>query len=212
VRVEVCPQCGAPASPGARKCEYCRAEFYVSSLSYLNRFDQEALNKFVRHYRRGAEASAPDPEALLGLGLCYLQLRNFDLAIKNLGAAVDAGPCNGDTYYYYALALIRGRRPAALSLTEVRQIEEYLNTAIQLDPTKARYFYLAAVLKYDFYLANSLRNSGPSWQECLAEASVRQPEPEETERLLSCLILRDEEFIAVIRSGATIDKPARGDG
>src|SRR3989442_6480675 len=139
MKVEVCPQCGAPAGASAKACAYCKAEFVITSISYLGQFDTAGVNKYLNHYKSMVRAAPEDGPSQFALGLCYLQLRLFDLAIKQFGRAVELSPEQPDVYYYYGLALIRGRRPKTLSLTEVRQIEEYVNSAMQLDGAKAKY-------------------------------------------------------------------------
>ncbi len=145
------------------------------------------------------KAAPEDGDSQFALGLCYLHLRLFDLAIRHFGRAVELMPESSDVYYYYALAMIRGRRPKTLSLNEVRQIEEYVSSAMQLDGTRAKYNYLAAILKYDYYLANGLRVPDPSAEELLTEASTKDHEGDEVERLLDSVVLRDEALVSAIR-------------
>ncbi len=199
MKVELCPQCGAPAGATAKACEFCRAEFFVTSVSYLERFGKDGVNKYLNLYKGMVKAVPEDGESQFALGLCYLHLRLFDLAVRHFGRAVELMPESSDVYYYYALALIRGRRPKTLSLNEVRQIEEYVNSAMQLDGTKSKYNYLAAILKYDYYLANGLRVPDPSAEELLKEASTKDYEGDEVERLLDSVILRDGALVSAIR-------------
>lgn len=201
MKVESCPQCGAPATVSARTCAYCKAEFFVTSLAYLGRFERDGINKYINHYKELVKAAPDDPEGHLALGLCYLQLKLYDLANKILAQAIEVAPDLADPYYYYGLTLIKGRRPKTLSLNEVRKIEEYLNTAMQLDPTRAKFNYLAAILKYDYYALNGIRHQPPSWEALLVEARSKEHEPDETERLLESVLLRDEEFTRLIRRG-----------
>jgi hypothetical protein len=51
MEVTECPQCGAPSKPSSQKCEYCKAEFFVSSLAYLGKFDSSGVNKYLKHYK-----------------------------------------------------------------------------------------------------------------------------------------------------------------
>jgi len=199
MKVEVCPQCGAPAGASAKACEFCRAAFLVTSVSYLGRFDKDGVNKYLNLYKGMVKAAPEDGDSQFALGLCYLHLRLFDLAIRHFGRAVELMPESSDVYYYYALAMIRGRRPKTLSLNEVRQIEAYVSSAMQLDGTRAKYNYLAAILKYDYYLANGLRVPDPSAEELLTEASTKDHEGDEVERLLDSVVLRDEALVSAIR-------------
>ncbi len=199
MKVELCPQCGAPAGVRAKACAYCKAEFVITSISYLGQFDTAGVNRYLNHYKGMVKAAPEDAESQFALGLCYLQLRLFDLAVKHFGRAVELTPEQPDVYYYYGLALIRGRRPKTLSLTEVRQIEQYVNAAMQLDGAKAKYNYLAAILKYEYYVANGLRVPAPSPQELLAQATTKEHEQDEVDRLLDAVVLRDDALVSAIR-------------
>ncbi|MEZ5148087.1 MAG: hypothetical protein R2759_13745 [Bacteroidales bacterium] len=108
------------------------------------------------YFKAQVRENPTDGEALFALGMFYLNLKLYDLAIKNFESAITQLPDEADVYYYYALSLIQGKRPKSLSLPSVRKIEEYLNTAIQLDD-KAKYYYLAAIINYDFYAANGMK-------------------------------------------------------
>ena len=109
-------------------------------------------------------------------------------------------PDCADAYYYYGLALIRGRRPKTLSLAEVRRIEQYLDTALQLNPRQAKYYYLAAILKFDYYLSNGL-TCNPSPDELFLMAGDKEHDAWEVERLLHTIPLRDPALISKVRSG-----------
>ena len=103
-----------------------------------------------------------------------------------------------DAYYYYGLSLIRGRRPKLLSLSEVKRIEDYLKTAVQLDARPAKYYYLAAILKYDYYLSNGLL-CNPSPDELFLMAEDKDQDAWEIERLLHSVPVRDPDLISKVR-------------
>lgn len=183
MNVEQCPQCGAPASPSDRKCAYCKAEFFVTSIAYLSRFDKPAINKYINHYKQLLRADPDNGELNLAMGICYLDLGLFDLAAKYCSIALEQTPDNADAYYYCAIALLKGRKPKILTLTEIKKIEPLLVAATQLDNTKAQYFYLHALIKYDFYLKNGLRLNPPTVEELMAQASSLHVEKEEIDKL-----------------------------
>jgi tetratricopeptide (TPR) repeat protein len=198
LQVEECPQCGAPASPSDKKCNFCKCEFFVASLSYVGSFDKGAIDKYINHYKELAKTDPENGEAIFSLGLCYLQLKLFPLAQKNFERATELIPEYPDVYYYYALSIIKGRRVKSLTLKEIKSIEQYLNTAIQLDQSKAKYYYLSAILKYDYYRMNGLAVPAPAENELIEEAKTKVQEPEEIQRLLDSIIVRDENFISLI--------------
>src|SRR5208283_795201 len=144
MEVSECPQCGATVAPSDRKCAYCKAEFFVTSLAYLGRFDSGGVGKYLKHYKELSRQDPHNTEGSLGLGLCYLQMGTYPLAQKCFEQVIDASPDVSQAYYYYALSNMRGRRLMTLPLNEVRRLEAYLNTAIQLDGEMAQYKLLLA--------------------------------------------------------------------
>jgi tetratricopeptide (TPR) repeat protein len=191
IKVQTCPQCGAPAKPGLGKCEYCQAQFLVTSLTDLERFDNAGVKKYITHYQQLLKDSADDAQLNSAMGICYLDLRLYDLAAKYFARAIEQMPNSGDVYYNYALALFRGRRPKVLTLTEIKKIEEYLNAAIQVDSSKAKYYYLWALIKHDFYVKNGLRITPPTFQELIYEAHSKSFEKSEIKKMLQHVPIDD---------------------
>jgi len=198
LKVESCPQCGAPIKLGLSKCEYCEAEFLVTSLAYLDKFDRTGINKYINHYKQLLKENPDDGELNCAMGICYLDLGLYDLATKYFAKAVEQIPDYGDSYYYYALALLKGKRPKVLSLTEIKNIEAYLNAALQIDNSKSRYYYLWALIKHDFYIKNGLRLNPPTFEDLIGEANVRPYEKKEIEKVLQRVPINDQYLINLL--------------
>ncbi len=203
VKVLTCPQCGAPIKAGANKCEYCGAEFFVTSLTYLNKYNKEGVNKYIRYYKDLLEDNPDNGKANCGMGVCYLDLKLYDFAIRYFTKAIEQIPSFSDLYYYYALALFKGRKPRTLTLTEVRKIEEYLNAAIQIDNTKAKYYYLLAFVKYDFYMKNGLRVNPPTFKELVDQATHYSCNKIEIDKMLQCVPITDKYLMNLIKECKT---------
>lgn len=199
IKVETCPQCGAPVKLGAKKCEYCEAEFIVNSLAYLGKFDKTGINKYVNHYKKLLKDNPGNGELNLAMGICYLDLGLYDLATKFFSKAIEQIPDYGDAYYYYALALIKGRKPKVLTLTEIKKIEEYINAAIQIDNSRSKYYYLWALIKYDFYMKNGLRMSPPNFEKLIEEGNSKDYDRQEIDKMLQKIPVNDEKILSVIR-------------
>ena len=167
MEISECPQCGAAAVPSDRKCGYCKAEFFVTSLAYLGSFDSSGVGKYLKHYKELTKNDPQNTEGLLGLGLCYLQMGNYPLSQKCFEQVIEAAPDIPQAYYYFALASIKGRRLMTLSLNEVRRIETYLHTASQLDGETPQYKLLMAMVKRDYYETNGMKVSGAGAAELL---------------------------------------------
>lgn len=198
IKVAECPQCGAPAKLGAEKCEYCPAEFLVTSLTDLERFDNAGVTKYISHYQQLLKDSADDEQLNCAMGICYLDLGLYDRAVKYFDKAIEQMPNSGDVYYNYALALFRGRKPKILTLTEIKRIENYLNAAIQIDDSKSKYYYLLALIKHDFYIKNGLRVNPPTFQELIYEAYGKSFEKSEIEQMLQHVPIEDQDLTDLV--------------
>lgn len=152
----------APVKVNAKKREYCEAEFLLSSFAYLDKFDKAGINEYVNHYEKLLKDDPENGKLNLAIGICYLDLGLYDLATKFFSKAIEQIPDYGHTYYYYALALIKGRKLKVLTLTEIKKTEGYINAAIQIDNSKSKYYYLWAVIEYDFRMKDGLRMSPPN--------------------------------------------------
>ena len=184
MEVRECPQCGAPTTRSQRQCGYCKAEFFVTNLGYLGRFDSNGIEKYLKHYKGLVNQNSHNTEGMLGLGLCYLQMGTYPLAQKQFEQIIETSPEVSSAYYYYALANIKGRRLMTLSLSEVRQLEMYLNTAIQLDTQALQYRLLLAMLKRDYYEENGMKVPPPTAAELLSDLNRQAIDRNEIEHLI----------------------------
>ena len=198
IKVLICPQCGAPVKMRSNKCEYCEAEFLITSLAYMDKFDKAAINKYVNHYKQLLRDNPDDGELNCAMGICYLDLGLYDLAIKYFAKAVEEMPDNGDSYYYYALALLRGKRPKISTLAEIRKIEENLNAAIKIDDTKSEYYYLWALIKHDFYTCNGLAVKAPTVEDLIGEARSRPYDDTEIRKMLQRIQIGDQDLMTSV--------------
>jgi tetratricopeptide (TPR) repeat protein len=169
------------------------------SFDRLSKAGKGESNEIRNRYMSMNSTNPTDGFANYGLALCYLHTKLYDRATEHFRRAVELLPDYPDAHYYYGLSLIRGRRPKTLSLKEVRRIEECLQGAIQLDGRPAKYYYLAAILKYDYYLANGLSAPPPSPADLISMAYRKVQDPGEIERLLQSVTLRDEALVSSIR-------------
>lgn len=185
--VKECPQCGAPLKKNSYKCEYCKAELFITSVSYLSNYDNSQIQKYIKYYKDFIETHSDEGKGYMGLGICYLQLSMFPLAQKNLARAMELLPENSSVYYYYCLALIAGRRIRSLSLGTVEELVTYLQTAIGMEPDNALYLLLLMLIKHDFYVLNSFRESEPTYEELAERLDDVDIDDEELNRLKSCV-------------------------
>jgi len=197
VIVEECPNCGAPASPETRNCKYCKAEFFVKTLAYTNTLEGAAIQKYVAFYKGLLEAKKDNPEAIVSLGLCYLQTKLYTLATKCFEKAIDIVPEEPDAYYYYALSIIAGRALKTIHDSELTRVLSCVNMAIQLNDNEAKYLFLAAAIYADYHKANCLIIPPPGIDQLLLQAKKARFVRAELVRLLGSFPLRN----AAIRLG-----------
>jgi tetratricopeptide (TPR) repeat protein len=197
--IRECPQCGAAATPSDRKCSYCKAEFFVTSLAYLGGFDPGGVGKYIKYYNDLTRNDPNNTEGLLGLGLCHLQMGTYPLAVKYFERIIEAAPDVSQAYYYFALANIGGRRLRTLTLNEARRLETFLNTASQLDMGKPQYKLLLAMLKRDYYETNGLKVSTPIARQLLDDIEGQQIARSEIEHLKATVkVGKEEQYYGVL--------------
>ncbi|HSG41544.1 MAG TPA: hypothetical protein VLA72_00165 [Anaerolineales bacterium] len=98
-------------------------------------------------------AQAPTAQALLMRGVGLVRARAYQEAATMLTQSLLAAP-SGDGNYYLALALLQGKRPKILTYSQAVSIRQKLASACSLDSSKAHYWYLRALVEYDFFIEN----------------------------------------------------------
>lgn len=141
----------------------------------------------------------PDGSAFYALGCFYLKLQQYDRAVSAFTTALKLLPKEAEIYYYQALALIGGKRPKSLNLKTIKVIEQAAIMAIQLDDRPAHYYYLLAILRFDYYCLNRLMVPSPNPGELLQRAAQKAYHPEAVELLLQSVILRDQRLLKAIK-------------
>jgi tetratricopeptide (TPR) repeat protein len=197
VEISECPQCGAAVAPSSRKCDYCKAEFFISSLAYLGNFNRNEIGKYLNHYKSLIKQDPENSEGLLGLGLCYLQTGMYPLAEKCFDKIIELSPEQSKAYYYSVLSGIKGRRINTVSLNEIRKMESYLQTAIQLDDDNPQYKLLFAMLKKDYYEVNGMRVPPPDANQLMKEIADSRIDENEMKRLRECVKVANPEFFSM---------------
>jgi tetratricopeptide (TPR) repeat protein len=163
--------------------------------SWLVRMSEEEIRAAMQKVAKNDD----DPDDHLSLGLFYQQLKLHELAQRQFQKTFELAPDSAEAHYYYALSLIRCRRPRSLGMAEVKAIESHLTAAIELDGRRSKYYYLLAIVRYDYYRGNGLGVPRPNDAELLDAAQRREPDPWEVERLLHGVTVREPALVARIR-------------
>jgi len=198
VEVVTCPQCGAPVKNHKNSCNYCGADILIFSLSSLDRFEREGIQKYINHYKKVLQENPSNHDANCAIGICYMDLGLYDLARRFLKIAIELSPDSGESYYYYALCLLQGKKPRILNLSEIKKIESYVRTAIELDSSQARFFVLWVIIKYDYYLRSGMLVN-PSIEELLSKLKRAHYDRKEVEHILKRIPVNDQELLNLIQ-------------
>lgn len=145
--INQCQNCGKILAPGVTECGKCHTKHAIQP-TVVNplRFTAAQAADYRAQFQEQVAACPKDSNAQFAMGLTYLGLRNYELADEYLIKAVQLTPSNPDVYYYTALALFHHRSVMNLSKAEMDRIEEWLNTAIQMQP-KRKYLILQMILR-----------------------------------------------------------------
>lgn len=147
-----CPRCGAGVSTEQKKCEYCHSPIVIENLDCLKNLN---LDEYIKTYNNILKNDKNNEEINSSIAMCYLKLKLYDKAIKYFDTAMDSNIDNSYIYFYYAIALLKGKKPFLTPLSQIKRIIELLNTAITLE-NKAIYHYFLAYIKYDCYERKNL--------------------------------------------------------
>lgn len=145
--INQCQNCGKILAPGVTECGKCHTKHAIQP-TVVNplRFTAAQAADYRVQFQEQATACPKDSNAQFAMGLTYLGLKNYELADEFLTKAVQLTPADPDVYYYTALALFHHRSVMNLSKTEMERIEEWLNTAVQMQP-KRKYLILQMILR-----------------------------------------------------------------
>jgi hypothetical protein len=83
-----------------------------------------------------------------------LKCKQYKHAQETFNKVLQRAPDNADIYFYLALSFIGGRRPKTLGPADAQKINSFIDMAIEKDRSKSHYFYLKAIIQYDFYVLN----------------------------------------------------------
>ena len=114
-----CSGCGGDISPEMTSCKYCGRAIVISRFDTLSQLDAAQLKAVIKSLEAGNCAKAVNKEAPdtgdtgnvnFSLGSCYLKLALYDKALEKFNAAIDEEYANPETYFYAAVALLKGKK------------------------------------------------------------------------------------------------------
>jgi tetratricopeptide (TPR) repeat protein len=126
-----------------------------------------------------------DAATKLKRGIELIHIRAYDQAIDALDSALKLNPDNSKIYFYLAIALLKGNRPKLLKLSTIKTIENHLRAAVELSPEFGQAYVFWALLKYDYYTLNSIREHPPTVTQLLSQRwSISREEVKELKSYL----------------------------
>jgi len=163
-----CPGCGKAITTSTQQCPQCFREIVISTFNSVSGMSPLEINKQANAYRK-AMVNNPDNQTLnMSIAFCYLKLKLYDKAIPCFEKAIEDNFDNSETYFYAAIALLKGKKAFLTPRPIIDKIEEYIQAAIMIEP-KGIYHYFWAYIRYDHHFRKSYRMS-PNYQDLLAQA------------------------------------------
>lgn len=187
---ETCSQCGWSFDTEALRkntCKKCKSAILVTSVAYLEKFDKPAIQKYIAQYTQVLKIDPQNRDALMATGICYLKLGLFDLADRFLRQLIEAHPADPSGYYYRGISVLKGKRPRTASLPVIREAEQLIGAALELDPANGRYDVLLAAIRYDYYVLNGMRVPFPAPEDLVASAEAKHVDQLEVEQIFGLI-------------------------
>ena len=177
-----CPNCGAAISLTARECDYCHTSIVVQRTRDVSGKKPAEINKYVQFYKESIEkTTGKNVETLVSLGICLLKRGTYTESKKYFEQAISLVPDDGEPYYFLALSMMQKKRPYLHTLTEIKKIVGYLESALEIS-TAGKYYYLLYLIQKDFYDKKRLRN-GKNSADLESEAFINEVDDED---ILEC--------------------------
>lgn len=167
----------------------------VHRLTDLARLRADEVHKRLERYATAARLTPGSGETALGLGLTCLHLKRFPEAVEKLSAAVRLLPASGKAHLYYALALLQGRKPRALSLAQARQVLQTLETAAALEPGEGLCDLLALAVKEEYFRNNGMLVPAPGVDDHRRALAGKRIDPDELAAVRALLVLNNPRLL-----------------
>ena len=75
---------------------------------------------------------------------------------------------DSESYFYYAVCVLNGKKAFLNPRSNIDKALEYINAALMIEP-RGIFYYFMAYIKYDFFARKSYRTT-PDYMECLNNA------------------------------------------
>lgn len=172
--------------------EICILTDPAITIANLSKLDKSTIQQHIAQYTQLLRAAPQDRDALLAISVCYLQLGLFEPSERFLRQMIETHPADPSGYCYRAICQLKGKRPRTTSLPVIREAEQLVATALQLDPTNGSYDVLLAALRHDYYVINGMRVPTPVPGDLIKSAKAKHIDLGEIEQILDLIKLSHE--------------------
>ncbi len=151
-----CPNCGAPVGIRDTLCQYCDSPITITSFSSVYSMPLPQVNKYIKSYSQSLKEHPNSKSINLSIAFCYLKLKMYDQAISAFAKSIEDNFDNSESYFYGAVALLRGKKAFMAKRPDINLAIEYLDAANMIEP-KGIYYYFLAYIKYDYFARKHFR-------------------------------------------------------
>ena len=89
-----CPNCGAPVSTDAERCEFCGSPIIITS--FASSLELPDLSKYTQAYKSALISAPANPSLNAAVGFCYMRLKMYSNALEAFRRAIDGGVMNSE--------------------------------------------------------------------------------------------------------------------
>ena len=185
IEILSCSSCGASLSPKVMKCDFC------DSINIITKSKSPfKLNAFLsKQYLISGQLRSDK----VNTALLHFNLKNYEIAKELLMQEIENNPINAEAYFYCAICFINGKRIKSLAFSDIKSITKYINSAIYIKD-EAKYYFLSALINYDFFEGNGLLLPEPNYFILLERASMLKLESDDIEFFKHNVFLPENEL------------------
>lgn len=181
----VCLVCNTRYSVALNRCPECKRPIMPTRLGELHGLPESILKRYLDVCQAQLMQDKTNLDLLLAVGLIYLSLHTYDIAIRLFDQMVKVDDDHAYAWYALAVAGLRGNRPYLQTQTAAYEAQERCLKAVQHDDTQAHFALLLALIKQDYFQRTGFAVDPPSIQECIDIANRGQKRRSELQALLT---------------------------